>query len=710
MGYKISTGESVDMKRLRQWVFWGLLILLGSVMLIQGLTSKSVQAEIKKLPDSKVAIVQSKQSEAADIQYEEIRAMIREAVSLAGGFPELVKDNSTVVIKPNLVQSYDNTLPGWRGRPLSTEVNGVTTDWRVTKAVVDLVREYNPHGKVYVMEGSGCPTKPVMNALNYIPKYIPGVDAFLAIEDDSGSWHDAKSKGLVKVKLPNGLIHKEYYLNKKYKEADVVISLPTLKNHWHAAVTGGIKNVGIGATPANIYGASSSNPIRLNMFNHESGEIHKWLHDFYLCRPVDYVIMDGLQGIQNGPTPSYETSKTTNIKQDQMNMRLILAGKDPIAVDTIESLVIGWDPQSVGYLRNLNNSGAGNLDTACIQVIGKRVDQVRKYFAGVIPPGGGAKINDKTAPELKVKQASLQSGDLQLSIDANKETVKVELFLDGQRLEPVITERFDSISVKTGTLADGKHQLKIYAYDRFLNCSEQGLEVTAAASTDATPVSDGNYTAPLAAAPPVIDGLGNDSCWENAGWRDIKYLWLGIQPSPEDFSGRYKIVWTPERLYFLIEITDDVLSDVYPDPLTDYYKDDCLEIFLDENHSGGIHTTNYNAFAYHIALDYNVVDVGKDGIPRLFNDHISIQRTKNGNVYTWEAAVKVFDDKYNEKSDTNQPVILFAGKKLGFAIAYCDNDNSDDRQSFIGSIDIPGTNKNVAYINASVFGTLTLEK
>lgn len=78
------------------------------------------------------------------------------------------------------------------------------------------------------------------------------MDEFIAIEEDSGAWRDYDSPGITKVNLPNGLLHKEYYLNKKYKEADVVISVPCLKNYWHAAITGGIKNVGIGATPANI--------------------------------------------------------------------------------------------------------------------------------------------------------------------------------------------------------------------------------------------------------------------------------------------------------------------------------------------------------------------------------------------------------------------------------------------------------------------------
>lgn len=93
------------------------------------------------------------------------------------------------------------------------------------------------------------------------------------------------------------------------------------------------------------------------MVNHDSSDLHKGIHDFYPCRPVDFVIMDGLQGIQNGPTPCYEVSGTSDIKQDQMNIRLILAGRDAVAVDTIEALLMNWDPLSVGHLCYLNQSG-----------------------------------------------------------------------------------------------------------------------------------------------------------------------------------------------------------------------------------------------------------------------------------------------------------------------------------------------------------------
>ncbi|RAZ16149.1 DUF362 domain-containing protein, partial [Klebsiella oxytoca] len=70
-----------------------------------------------------------------------------------------VQNGQTVVIKPNLVQMIVDST----GERLDEEVNGITTDWRVTKAVLKMVRELNPDGKVYIMEGSATgPTRDVM--------------------------------------------------------------------------------------------------------------------------------------------------------------------------------------------------------------------------------------------------------------------------------------------------------------------------------------------------------------------------------------------------------------------------------------------------------------------------------------------------------------------------------------------------------------------
>ena len=50
------------------------------------------------------------------------------------------------------------------------------------------------------------------------------------------------------------------------------------------------------------------------------------------------------------------------------------------------------------------------------------------------------------------------------------------------------------------------------------------------------------------------------------------------------------------------------------------------------------------------------------------------------------------------------------GKRIGFAIAYADNDNSKKRENLIGSVFVPGENKNAGWIDANVFGTLELLK
>ncbi|MDX1666732.1 MAG: sugar-binding protein [Saprospiraceae bacterium] len=208
---------------------------------------------------------------------------------------------------------------------------------------------------------------------------------------------------------------------------------------------------------------------------------------------------------------------------------------------------------------------------------------------------------------------------------------------------------------------------------------------------------------------PQIDGFADDPCWSNAPWHPIDQLWLGDPVDEEDFSGRYKILWSEDSLYILAEITDDTLIDIHPDGLEYYWDDDCLEIFIDEDLSGGDHQYSHNAFAYHLALDYKVADIGPDSLAHFYDDHIRYRISrKEGDTYFWEVALAVFDDTYQDEAADNEPVKLRSGKKMGFAIAYCDNDHSAERENFIGSVFISGEDKNRGWIDAGVFETLEL--
>jgi hypothetical protein len=168
------------------------------------------------------------------------------------------------------------------------------------------------------------------------------------------------------------------------------------------------------------------------------------------------------------------------------------------------------------------------------------------------------------------------------------------------------------------------------------------------------------------------------------------------------------VLWDSSALYILAKITDDMLHDHYSDPLTGWWKDDCLEIFLDEDFSGGDHKHSYNAFAYHISQFYDVVDLGDDGNPHLYNDDIEVKMTCNEHVYTWEVKVPLYTDAYVYGESDNPTRKIQLNDTIGFSIAYCDNDGGNDRESFMGSVEIEGDN-NVSWKNADVFGALVLD-
>ena len=208
---------------------------------------------------------------------------------------------------------------------------------------------------------------------------------------------------------------------------------------------------------------------------------------------------------------------------------------------------------------------------------------------------------------------------------------------------------------------------------------------------------------------PTIDGNAEDQVWQRAEWLPLDQVWIGAPVSSVDFAGRYKILWDENNLYVLAEITDDTLMDIHPDGLLKYWDDDCLEIFLDEDASGGNHQYNYNAFAYHIALDGKVVDIRPDSAFAYFNDHCTSRRTTTGKNTIWEVAVQVFDGNKYEDGGENIPKLLKSGKKMGFAIAYCDNDHSAERENFIGSVRVEGEDKNRGWIDAGIFGVVALQ-
>lgn len=218
------------------------------------------------------------------------------------------------------------------------------------------------------------------------------------------------------------------------------------------------------------------------------------------------------------------------------------------------------------------------------------------------------------------------------------------------------------------------------------------------------------YFAPYAGKSINVDGSADESVWQLAKWQNLEHRWLGPEYFKEDFQGRYKVVWSKSKLYILTEIVDDILIDSHRDPLIQYWDDDTLEIFLDEDFSGGDHQYNHNAFAYHMSLDNQAIDIGTNELAQKYSHHVESRWQQQGDKLIWEVSIDIYTDAYQDESNNNQAVELFAGKVIGLMVAYCDNDGSELRENFIGSESAPGKEPDRGWKDAGIFGKLILSK
>ena len=322
-----------------------------------------------------VAMVQSSKARAADLTTSDVAELVGSAVARAGGLG-FINDGQTVVLKPNLVTFYQDDGE----HTADPTVNGVSTDWRVVKAVADLVRAKNPTGKILVMEGSTVLTLDVYPVLGYTSDNFGGsVDELIGL--DGASCDDTSTSGLEQRNGPSG---KAYWVNSRYASADVIIAIPTMATDAWAGTAGAVESVGIGATPAGQYssGTNSIDCTRTKIDRSTPEVAGAFIRDYYGIRPADFVVMDGLQGLEHGPLPAWDDSGTYDYTSSIKNMRLILAGRNAVAVDTVEALVMKCDPAKVPYLSELESDGLGPTDSSKITVTGKQVAEVAKPFAG----------------------------------------------------------------------------------------------------------------------------------------------------------------------------------------------------------------------------------------------------------------------------------------------------------------------------------------
>jgi len=264
----------------------------------------------------------------------EVLAGVRQAVELAGGLRDVVRPGMLVVVKPNVLAP-----------PASAEA-GACTNPLVCRAVADLVRELGARPVIAESAARGADTEAAYRVMGYGELRRDGYEVV-----------DLKADRPVRVKIAGGRILEEITTFELVTRADAIISVPVMKTHDQGQVTLALKNL-----KGLVIDADKRRIHQLGMFE---GAVDLVCH----FRPV-FTVVDGLIG-QEGVGP---------LMGLPVELGLIMAGRDLVAVDATAGRVMGFEAEEVPITVAAAKRGLGVLDAGRIEVVGESVDAVRRRF------------------------------------------------------------------------------------------------------------------------------------------------------------------------------------------------------------------------------------------------------------------------------------------------------------------------------------------
>ena len=251
-----------------------------------------------------------------------------EALEMVDG-QEAASDEKPVLIKPNFLNAKHPST-------------GITTDSRVIEGVVKFLKQ-NGVKEIIIGEGSGFAD--TLEAFK-----IAGVDAV------ANRWNveliDLNKDEFIEVSPPNSLHLKKVKIAKTALES-IIISVPKLKLHRIASVSLSIKNMmGVMTPKGSMHTRLSSN-----------------IADLASIVKPSIAVIDGIIAGEG-----HESSG------DPVEMNLVVAGTDPVAVDAVGAAIMGVQPEDVKHLRLAEKKGLGTCDLNQIKIVGEPLESVRKKF------------------------------------------------------------------------------------------------------------------------------------------------------------------------------------------------------------------------------------------------------------------------------------------------------------------------------------------
>lgn len=228
-----------------------------------------------------------------------------------------------VAIKPN------DTTATSRDKTACTQADTL-------RATIRFIKAAHPK-RIIVSGGAGQDeTEDVFKVMGYLD----------VIKEEGVEWFDHNKAPFVPVELPVGP-QRRVMVNPRVLEYERLVSLAQLKVHQTATVTLSIKNIAMSYPAADFYGHP-----RVKQERHPHNILkdkHGFLVGMLMRFPIDLAIVVGHPAmIGKGP-----------VGGKAVETGLVLAGRNPVSVDTVGAYLLGFETLGVQHLHQAVELGLG---------------------------------------------------------------------------------------------------------------------------------------------------------------------------------------------------------------------------------------------------------------------------------------------------------------------------------------------------------------
>ncbi len=285
---------------------------------------------------------------------EERRKTVAAAVQTLGeDFVKRLKSAKKILLKPDLIH-HEKQLA-------STHIDAV-------RGVLDIIRKHTG-APVIIGDASFSGTKAAFRNFGYehLTEEYSSITLKDLNDDETVEGYSIRKDGSQNTIQRSKLAH----------DADLRISLANLKID---------RDIGASLSLANWSVGTWVVPSRISMHGrvwarwpwlNEEGALahHKTIMELYRQLPCDYAIIDGIVAMENDG-PVYGTP---------IQMNVVLAGSDAVAVDAVAATLIEIDPSEIGYLLLAGEENLGTMDMGRIDVPPMQLTEYKRRF---LPPDG----------------------------------------------------------------------------------------------------------------------------------------------------------------------------------------------------------------------------------------------------------------------------------------------------------------------------------